>query len=325
LTGCNLSEKCCGALASVLRSNSSSLRELDLSTNDLKDSGVKLLSAGLRSPQCTLEALRLSGCLVTQGGCDSLARALSSNPSHLKALDLSYNFPGESGFKLLSAGREDPSWKLDTLRKMNCEEGVLKPALQKYACDLTLDPNTANRRLYLSGDREPRQKREDGGGEGGKKGKKNRGPPRCSHPTGEDGGPAEDGAPDSDCGREVGRGGNEDDRAGRQERRGSGTGRGGGKPAVLQAGSTGRPAALQAGLAPPKDCPTCPSSWYPTSNATIMEYLPDEDTVSAIAELQLPSNRITLRRILGIKHCLDRYCPTVSVVCSEMMKHELEV
>ncbi|XP_059894010.1 NLR family CARD domain-containing protein 3-like isoform X7 [Gadus macrocephalus] len=154
LTGCNLSEKCCRALASVLRSNSSSLRELDLSTNDLKDSGVKLLSAGLRSPQCTLETLWLSGCLVTQGGCDSLATALSSNPSHLKALDLSYNHPGDSGFTLLSAGLEDPSWKLETLRMMHCEERVLKPALMKYACDLTLDPNTANRRLSLSGDRE---------------------------------------------------------------------------------------------------------------------------------------------------------------------------
>uniref|UniRef100_A0A8C5BK55 NACHT domain-containing protein n=1 Tax=Gadus morhua TaxID=8049 RepID=A0A8C5BK55_GADMO len=59
LNGCRLSERCCEALASVLSSNSSSLKKLDLSTNDLQDSGVKLLSAGLGSPHCTLETLRL--------------------------------------------------------------------------------------------------------------------------------------------------------------------------------------------------------------------------------------------------------------------------
>uniref|UniRef100_A0A8C5FNW6 NACHT domain-containing protein n=1 Tax=Gadus morhua TaxID=8049 RepID=A0A8C5FNW6_GADMO len=58
LSGCHLSERCCEALASVLSSNSSSLRVLDLSTNDLHDSGVELLSAGLKSPHCTLETLR---------------------------------------------------------------------------------------------------------------------------------------------------------------------------------------------------------------------------------------------------------------------------
>ncbi|XP_030227449.1 NLR family CARD domain-containing protein 3 [Gadus morhua] len=152
LNGCQLSERCCEALASVLSSNSSSLRKLDLSTNDLQDSGVKLLSAGLGSQHCILETLRLSGCLVTQEGCASLASALSSNPSHLRKLDLSYNHPGDSGAALLSAGLEDPRWRLDTLSVEHGGMRRLKPGLKKYACELTLDPNTANRKLSLSED-----------------------------------------------------------------------------------------------------------------------------------------------------------------------------
>ncbi|XP_056440495.1 NACHT, LRR and PYD domains-containing protein 12-like isoform X3 [Gadus chalcogrammus] len=152
LNVCHLSERCCEALASVLSSNSSSLRELDLSTNDLQDSGVKLLSAGLGSPHCTLETLRLSGCLFTQEGCASLASALSSNPSHLRELDLSYNHPGDSGAALLSAGLEDPRWRLDTLSVEHGGVWRLKPALKKYACELTLDQNTAHRELSLSED-----------------------------------------------------------------------------------------------------------------------------------------------------------------------------
>uniref|UniRef100_A0AAQ4QKW2 NACHT domain-containing protein n=1 Tax=Gasterosteus aculeatus aculeatus TaxID=481459 RepID=A0AAQ4QKW2_GASAC len=116
LSGCNLSERSCDALSSVLSSQSSSLRELDLSNNHLQDSGVKLLSAGVKSPHCELETLRLSGCLITEEGCASLASALSSNPSHLREVDLSYNHPGDSGVKLLSAGLEDPHWRLETLR-----------------------------------------------------------------------------------------------------------------------------------------------------------------------------------------------------------------
>ncbi|XP_055766302.1 NLR family CARD domain-containing protein 3-like isoform X2 [Salvelinus fontinalis] len=150
LSGCGVTDEGCASLVSALRSNPSHLRELDLSNNDLKDSGVKLLSDGLGNPHCKLETLRLSGCLVTEEGCASLVSALRSNPSHLRELDLSYNHPGDSGVRLLSAGLKDPHCRLENLNVEHGGENTMKPGLRKYVCDLTLDPNTVNRLLSLS-------------------------------------------------------------------------------------------------------------------------------------------------------------------------------
>ncbi|KAF4118080.1 hypothetical protein G5714_000131 [Onychostoma macrolepis] len=151
LTGCNLTDQSCETVSSALQSSNCVLRELDLSNNDLQDSGVKLLSDGLKSTNCQLGKLRLSGCMVTEEGCGYLSSALSSNPSHLRELDLSYNHTGPSGVQLKHK-LEDPNYKLE---KLNLDHGALfriTPGLRKYACDLTLDPNTAHNHLRLSED-----------------------------------------------------------------------------------------------------------------------------------------------------------------------------
>uniref|UniRef100_A0A3B3Q3A7 B30.2/SPRY domain-containing protein n=1 Tax=Paramormyrops kingsleyae TaxID=1676925 RepID=A0A3B3Q3A7_9TELE len=95
--------------------------------------------------QYCLSLCRLSGCRVTEEGCSSLASALRSNSSHLRELDLSYNHPGDSGVKLLSALLEDPKCKLE---KLNV--GGENARIKYYSCQLTLDPNTAHRDLSLS-------------------------------------------------------------------------------------------------------------------------------------------------------------------------------
>ncbi|KTG02171.1 hypothetical protein cypCar_00034320, partial [Cyprinus carpio] len=142
--------ECCESLASALQSSNSHLMELDLSNNDLRDLGVKLLSNGLKNSHCQLNILRLSGCMVTEEGCCYLSSALNSNPSHLRELDLSYNHPGESGVRLLSDLLNHPNC---TLEKLNVDHGGefrITAGLHKYFCDLTMDPDTANTKLILS-------------------------------------------------------------------------------------------------------------------------------------------------------------------------------
>ncbi|KAK2906717.1 hypothetical protein Q8A67_005702 [Cirrhinus molitorella] len=115
LSMCDLTEESCSALASVLSLDSSSLKDLNLSNNNLGDSGVKLLSDGLKK-KCKLEKLRLSNCSITEEGYKALALALRSNPSHMIELDLTGNDPGQSGVKQLTVLLQDPNCQLKTLR-----------------------------------------------------------------------------------------------------------------------------------------------------------------------------------------------------------------
>ncbi|XP_063325256.1 protein NLRC3-like isoform X2 [Pelmatolapia mariae] len=59
LSGCLITEEGCTSLASALSSNPSHLRELDLSYNHPGNSGMQLLSAGLKDPGWRLDTLRV--------------------------------------------------------------------------------------------------------------------------------------------------------------------------------------------------------------------------------------------------------------------------
>ncbi|XP_033987151.1 protein NLRC3-like, partial [Trematomus bernacchii] len=109
-----LSEISWSALISALKSNIH-LRYLDLSWNDLQDSGVELLRDLLESPDCRLETLRLSGCSLSEISCSALISALKSN-IHLRDLNLRANDLQDSDEKLLRDLLESPDCRLETLR-----------------------------------------------------------------------------------------------------------------------------------------------------------------------------------------------------------------
>uniref|UniRef100_A0AAR2IM12 NACHT domain-containing protein n=1 Tax=Pygocentrus nattereri TaxID=42514 RepID=A0AAR2IM12_PYGNA len=128
LDHCNLSKHSNETLASVFSSDSA-LRELDLSQNDLQDSGVELLCTGLRSSPCKLEVLRLAGCNLTLNSCASLCSILKSANNLLIELDLSNNDLQDSGLELFSGGLKNSHCKLQILRLDNCN-------LSKHSCEI---------------------------------------------------------------------------------------------------------------------------------------------------------------------------------------------
>ncbi|KAK7118084.1 hypothetical protein R3I94_021810 [Phoxinus phoxinus] len=149
LSDCGVTEKDCAALTSVLRSNPSQLRQIDMIGKKLRDPGVKLLSVVLEDPDCKLEKLWLRDCGVTDEGCAALTSALRSNPSHLRKLDLSRNQLGDS-VHLLSAVLEDPHCKLETLWLNSC--GVTDEGCAALTSALRSNPSHL-RQLGLSGNK----------------------------------------------------------------------------------------------------------------------------------------------------------------------------
>ncbi|XP_069465030.1 NACHT, LRR and PYD domains-containing protein 3-like [Ambystoma mexicanum] len=118
LKGCSLTGSCCADLASVLRA-STSLRDLDLSQNQLGDSGVRELCEGLREQRCKIQKLKLSQCSLTGSCCADLSSVLRINMS-LTELNLACNDLQDAGVKELCEGLKQPECKIQKVWLDDC-------------------------------------------------------------------------------------------------------------------------------------------------------------------------------------------------------------
>uniref|UniRef100_A0A673I265 NACHT LRR and PYD domain-containing protein n=1 Tax=Sinocyclocheilus rhinocerous TaxID=307959 RepID=A0A673I265_9TELE len=120
LCRCSITEKQCLILTSALKSNPSHLRELNISVNQLGDSGVENLGVLLGSSQCKLDKLHLCGCRITEKHCFILTSDLCSNLSHLRELDLSGNKIENKGVQILCDILNNSHCKLERLSLNDC-------------------------------------------------------------------------------------------------------------------------------------------------------------------------------------------------------------
>uniref|UniRef100_A0A8C1NIF7 NACHT domain-containing protein n=1 Tax=Cyprinus carpio TaxID=7962 RepID=A0A8C1NIF7_CYPCA len=110
----------CQYVTGIVGKNPLLLRELNLSSRKLRDTGVNQISALLQDKHCTLNTLMLSGCEMTDEGCSAVTSALKSNPSHLRELNLSRSKLGDSGVKNLSDLLMNTQFKLEKLVLCGC-------------------------------------------------------------------------------------------------------------------------------------------------------------------------------------------------------------
>ncbi|XP_078057470.1 NACHT, LRR and PYD domains-containing protein 3-like isoform X1 [Mustelus asterias] len=108
-----LTDSCAADLSSAL-STSPSLRDLNLGENALGDSGVKLLSAALRNPNCKIQKLSLHSNSLTDSCANDLASALTTNQS-LIDLNLGDNKLGNLGVNRLSMALKKLECKIQKL------------------------------------------------------------------------------------------------------------------------------------------------------------------------------------------------------------------
>uniref|UniRef100_A0A3B4F9M5 NACHT domain-containing protein n=1 Tax=Pundamilia nyererei TaxID=303518 RepID=A0A3B4F9M5_9CICH len=147
---CGLTVLSCESIGEALKSETSTLLELNLSNNSLKDAGFKIICEGMYA-WCSLQKLNLTYCSLTDSCCAELASGLMSKENILSELDLSHNNLQDKGVKKLYIGLQSPcSVFLFLFRLRTC--GLTSRSVQFLTSALKLNPFYLTE-LHLVGNR----------------------------------------------------------------------------------------------------------------------------------------------------------------------------
>ncbi|XP_037402046.1 protein NLRC5-like isoform X3 [Pygocentrus nattereri] len=139
LSYCHIAGEGYAALASALKSNSSShLIELDLRGNDPGDTGVKELTVLVDDPSCKLKTLRLLKCSDAEEAYKFLTESVRTNPLLERKLDLRSETLDDSRVKQLSALLADSHCRLLELR---LNSGLTEESCAALVSALCLNPS----------------------------------------------------------------------------------------------------------------------------------------------------------------------------------------
>ncbi|XP_059817283.1 NACHT, LRR and PYD domains-containing protein 3-like [Hypanus sabinus] len=130
-------------IASALSTNRS-LKTLNLGSNELRDSGIKLVAEALRRPNCKIQTLGLWAVGLTASCADDLVSTLTTNDS-LTELELGFNDLGDSGVERLCSALRKPQCRLQELGLDN--NGLTVSCVKELASALRM--NTSLLRLNL--------------------------------------------------------------------------------------------------------------------------------------------------------------------------------